>query len=336
MKKSGLGLWVVVVIFAILASLSGIAIRYLWDVAGQIDAELARPVRYGGQVYPGEMLLQGAPWLWGEGWDSETPPVEHTVFSSGTEGNQALLAGDVDVNVGSDSKSCALFAASDEIVIIGTLQRGDRYSTIVRLDSGYEDWADLKGQTVGTRLGTGAEQVLLRYFDSRNDLSWDDYEWVNVDVGDMGALLEAGQIEAFTAWEPTPAIAEANSIGRVLMSYGDVALVPVSVHTTQAYLDANHDKLVALMQAHQRKVDLIESNPEGAAQLAANAAKARGVEVLPAAFEAMFRRIDFSLEFDVDALLALQNTCAFLVDQGKIEAEPEIRWTAEITDEALR
>ena len=48
----------------------------------------------------------------------------------------------------------------------------------------------------------------------------------------MIAALDNEQIEAFTAWEPTPAIAEAMGIGRMLRTYGDIALVPASIHTT--------------------------------------------------------------------------------------------------------
>lgn len=287
------------------------------------------PLKYGGQVYPGEMLLLGAPELWGD------LDVWHTIFSSGTEGNQALLSGDVDVNVGSDSKTCALFAASDEIVIIGTIQRGDRYSTIVKQDAPYEDWADLKGKVVGTRLGTGAEQVLRRYFDGRDDLDWDDFAWVNVKVEDMAALLAAGQIEAFTAWEPTPAIAEARGVGRVFMSYGDIALVPVSIHTTRGYLEDHRPELVEFLRAHARKVAMIEADPARAAEIAAGAASERGSEVPAAAFEAMFRRIDFSLEFDDAALAALEDTSAFLVAAGKIESEPEFAYDRSLVEEAL-
>ena len=119
-------------------------------------------IKYGGQYYPGEFLLKGHTAF----WQDQDLSVEHILFSSGTEGNQALISGDVDINAGSDSKTVALFNAMPErAVIIATIQRGDRYSTIVRVDSPYQTWEDLKGKTVGTRLGTGAEQVLLRYFD---------------------------------------------------------------------------------------------------------------------------------------------------------------------------
>ncbi len=300
---------------------------------GGAFAQDLETIDYGGQYYPGEFLLAGLPQI----WDTYGLDVEHILFSSGTEGNLALISGSIDINVGSDSKSVALFAAiPDDTVILATIQRGDRYSTIVPVDSAYESWYDLVGKTVGTRLGTGAEQVLLRYFDSIDDLSWDDFNWVNIGVEDMSAALANGSIEAFTAWEPTPAIAESQGIGRVLRSYGDIALVPVCIHTTVAYAEAHHAEIVRFLAAHLDKVALIESAPRLAAELAAQAASAQGTEVSAEAFLTIFRRVDFSLQFDEDALASLEDTAAFLYENDKVDFIPEFRWDNSFLEEAIQ
>jgi sulfonate transport system substrate-binding protein len=294
------------------------------------DAEL-ETIRYGGQYYPGEFLLKGYPQLW-ETYDVD---VEHILFSSGTENNLALIAGNIDVNCGSDSKTVSLFASlPDDVVILATIQRGNRYSTIVRVDSPYESWYDLKGKTVGTRLGTGAEQVLLRYFEQTEDLDWDDFNWVNLGVEDMTAALENGSIEAFTAWEPTPAIAEAQGVGRSIRSYGDIALVPVSIHTTLAYAETHRAELVRFLAAHLDKVDLIQSDPARAAELAAEAASAQGSDVSADAFLRIFERVDFAMEFDENVLASIQDTAQFLFDQGKIDVIPTFRWDGSFLEEA--
>jgi len=290
-------------------------------------------IRYGGQYYPEEFLLKGYP----EFWKEYGLNIEHILFSSGTEGNQALIAGEVDVNVGSDSKTVSLFTAiPDRALIIATIQRGDRYSTIVRADSSYQTWYDLKGKTVGTRLGTGAEQVLLRYFDQTDDLSWDDFEWVDLKIEDMIAALENGSIEAFTAWEPTPAIAESQGVGRVLRSYGDIALVPVSVHTTVEFAENHRQEIVRFLAAHIDKVDMINSDPDRAAELAAKAASEQGIDVSADAFKRIFERVDFSLEFDSGALASIEDTAAFLYEKEKIDTIPEFRWDGSFLEEAKR
>ncbi len=288
-------------------------------------------IRYGGQYYPEEFLLQGYPELWTE----QDLVVEHILFSSGTENNQALIAGEIDINVGADSKTVALFnAISEEALIIATSQRGDRYSTIVRGDSDFQSWDDLRGHTVGVRLGTGAEQVLLRYFEGQPDLAWEDFDWVNLGVEDMIAALQSGSIDAFTAWEPTPAIAEAQGVGRVLLSYGDIAIVPVSIHTTRAFAESHRGALVGFLAAHIAKVEMIENDPQLAAELAVEAAAAQGVEVSADAFLRIFERVDFSLEFDGQALRALEDTAQFLYDQDRIDAIPDFSWDNSFLEEA--
>jgi ABC-type nitrate/sulfonate/bicarbonate transport system substrate-binding protein len=294
------------------------------------QTEALEPIRYAGQYYPEEFLLKAYP----EFWQAYGITVEHILFSSGTENNQALISGQADINVGSDSKTVALFnAIPDQALVIGIVQRGDRYSTMVRPDSPYQSWEDLKGKTVATRLGTGAEQVLRRYFE-REGLNWDDFDWVDINVEDMPAALDGKTIEAFTAWEPTPAIAEAQGIGRVLLSYGDVALVPVCIHTTVDYASTHHEEIVRFLAAHLDKVAMIQDDPQRAAELAAQAASAQGVEVSPAAFLKVFQRIDFSMDIDEDILAAIQDTAQFLYDQGQISAIPQIRWDMSFLEEA--
>lgn len=303
----------------------------LFSLMGVTAADELETIHYGGQYYPGEFLLKGYPAL----WETYGIDVDHILFSSGTENNLALIAGSSDVNVGSDSKTVALFGAiPDDAVILATIQRGDRYSTIVPVDSAYETWHDLKGMTVGTRLGTGAEQVLLRYFDQTEDLAWDDFNWVNLGVEDMTAALENGSIAAFTAWEPTPAIAESQGVGRSIRSYGDIALVPVSIHTTLDYLATHRTELVRFLAAHLDKVDLIESDPQQAATLAAEAASAQGSAVSADAFLRIFERVDFSMEFDETVLASIESTAQFLFDQGKIDVVPTFRWDGTLLEEA--
>jgi ABC-type nitrate/sulfonate/bicarbonate transport system substrate-binding protein len=287
-------------------------------------------IRYGGQYYPGEFLLQG-----NDFWDEYNIDVEHTLFSSGTENNQALISGDVDINCGSDSKTVSLFnSLPDDAVILCTIQQGNRYSTMVKTGSTYQTWMDLVGQTVATRLGTGAEQVLRRYFDQNESLSWDDFTWVNLNVEDMASALDAGTIEAFTAWEPTPGIAEAQGIGRVLRSYGDIALVPVCLHTTLDYAKEYRDEIVKFLAAHLDKEELIKNDPEQAADLAAQAAADTGIEVTSDAFLTMFNRIDFTLELNSEILAAINDTAQFLFDQEKIDSIPTLRWDDSFLKEA--
>ncbi len=298
---------------------------------------LARPkpgelplIRYGGQYYPGEFLLYGKP----EFWSNYEINVDHTIFSSGGENNEAMIAGIVDVNCGADTRTISLFnAIPDKALIIGTVQRGNRYTTIVRKDSHYESWEDLKGKKVATRFGTGAEGVLRKYYGMEGYI-WEDFEYVNLKVEEMIASLERGLIEAFTAWEPTPAIAEAKGIGRVLRTYGDVALVPASIHTTKEFASKNEDSLIRFLAAHLDKADLIKNNPKEASKIASSAATKKGIEVSHEAFEKVFNRINFQIEFGEEVIDAIYGTAEFMLGAGKIPKIPEFAWDTSFVEKA--
>jgi NitT/TauT family transport system substrate-binding protein len=295
------------------------------------DGELT-VLRYGGQLYPEEYLLKGKDF-----WSAYGLTVEHTLFSSGGENNQALISGAIDVNIGSDSKSVGLFnAMGDEIVIIAASQRGDRYSTMVSADSDITSWYDMVGQKVGVRLGTGAEQVIRRYFEEAGDLKWEDFEWININVEDMGAALADGSIVSFTAWEPTPAIAQATSGAKVMQSYGDVALTPVVIHTTVEYAKTHRAELVAFLRGHIDKLNLIKNDVDEAARIAAEAASAQGAEVSPEVFKTIFERVDFSLVVDADVVAALEDTAQFLKNTGEVDTIPVFLVDTSFLEEALK
>ena len=287
-------------------------------------------IKYGGQLYPGEFLLKGKDF-----WSAYGLSVEHTLFSSGSENNQALISGAIDVNVGSDSKSVALFnSMGDKVVIIAACQRGDRYSTMISEGSPITSWYDMVGEKVGIRLGTGAEQVVRRYFDEVGDLKWEDFEWINLKVEDMAAALADGSVVSFTAWEPTPAIAQATTNAQVMMSYGDIALAPVLMHTTVEFAQSHREELVAFLEGHLDKVALINSDVDEAARIASEAASAQGSEVSPEVFKTIFERVNFSLEVDDDVIAALDNTAQFLKDAEVIDKLPEFSVDTSFLEEA--
>lgn len=298
---------------------------------GPVLAGEGDKIRYGGQYYPEEFVLQGAPQL----WEEYGLKVDHILFSSGAENNQALISGNCDINCGADSKTVELFnVMGDRVIIIGTVQRGNRYSTVVKNDSVYKSWGDLKGKIVATRFGTGAEQVLRRYFDLEDDLEWEDFRWVNMKIEDMPAALQAGSIEAFTAWEPTCAIAEAQGVGRLIRTYGDVSSVPVFLHTTAKFAQENRNEVVKFLAVHLDKFEIIKNTPNRAAELAAKAAEAKGYEVSVEVFTRIFERIDFSLDIDPEVIAAARDTAQFLYKEKKINSVPQLVYDTSFLKEA--
>jgi sulfonate transport system substrate-binding protein len=279
-------------------------------------------VRYGGQYYPGEWLLVGRP----EFWTERGLQVEHTMFSSAGEANEALIAGTIDVVVGADTRAVSMFnAIPDQALIIGVVHQGKKIFTLVAPDSPYQSWDDLKGKKVATRFGTGAEGAMEKFW-ARDGYARTDFELINMKIEELIPALEAGQIDAFTAWEPTPAIAESKGIGRVLRSYEDVSLVPSLLYTTRAFAEAHPAELAAFLAAHMDKQDMIEREPTKAAEIAATAASSKGVEVPADAFDRVYRRMSFEVAYDQAVIDTLEETARFMVEKGKLEAAPTLAW----------
>jgi ABC-type nitrate/sulfonate/bicarbonate transport system substrate-binding protein len=279
-------------------------------------------LRYGGQYYPAEWLLQGNTDLWAK----RGLEVEHTMFASAGEANEALIAGNIDVVCGADTRAVSMFnAIPDQALIIGVVHKGKKIFTMVGVGSTFQSWDDLKGKKVATKFGTGAEGAMAKFW-ARDGYERTDFELINMGLGEMTPALENGQIDAFTAWEPTPAIAEAKGVGRVLRSYEDISLVPSLIYTTKAYAEAHPAELAAFLAAHMDKQDLIESDPAGAAGLAATAASAKGVDVPAGAFETVYGRMTFEVAYDQAVIDTVEGTAAFMVEKGKIEAAPTLAW----------
>jgi ABC-type nitrate/sulfonate/bicarbonate transport system substrate-binding protein len=150
----------------------------------------------------------------------------------------------------------------------------------------------------------------------------------------MIAAIQSHSIEAFTAWEPTCAIAEAQGVGRILRTYGDISLVPVSLHTTRKYAQNHRSQIVKFLSVHLEKAKLIKMYPERAAQIAAKAASDQGYNVSAKAFEKVFRRIDFSIELNSNIISDIKNTAKFLYDIKKINKVPNIYYDNSYLNEA--
>ncbi len=280
-------------------------------------------IRYGGQYYAGEFLLYG---LGPQFWYKYGIFVSHYIFPSAGPANDALIAGSIDINCGADTRTVTLFTAiPDQALIIGTVERGNRYSTVVSVNSTYQDWKDLKGKKIGIKLGTGAESVLRKYFDQQG-IKWEDYQWVNMEVTDMVAYLQQGKIDAFHAWEFTPSIAEAKGVGRVIRTYGDVALTPACIHTTKKFVQENREAVVRFLAAQMEKADLIKNNPDEAARIAHEAAAQIGVDVPVEAFKRSFQRADYRIDFNQTIIDAIIETAEFLKNQKKIQEIPTFAW----------
>ena len=277
-----------------------------------------QPLHYGGQLYADELLLQGL-----NVWAVHGNQVEHVLYKNPDDLITAFQNGIADVALFSDIQAAQIFSTmGEDALIIAVTESGNRVSTIVRADSEITSWADLSGKKVALRSGSGAELALKRYFTLNNNLDWDAIEWVNLPVEDMPTALAGGTVDAITATEPIPAMAQAGGGMRVLQSYGDCYPAPLVLVTTRSYAQQNSQRLIAFLQGQLDKVALIQSDSALAARTASAQAAVYGLDVPAAAYHIVFKRINFDMTLDDKLLSALENTSAEMVKAGVLEEKP--------------
>ena len=288
-------------------------------------------LHYGGQLYADELLLQGL-----DVWEPYGDNVEHVLFKNPDDLVTAFQSGVVDVALFSDIQTAQVFAAmGDDALIIAATQSGDRVNTIVRRDSGIESWADLAGKKVALRSGSGAELALKRYFSLNDSLDWDAVEWFNLPVEDMPSALREGTVDAFTATEPIPAMAQAAGGMQVLQSYGDCCPAPLLLVTTRKYAQRNSERLTAFLQGQVDKAALIQADAALAARTASAQAAVYGLDIPAAAYHIVFKRVNFLLSLDDTLLTALENTAADLVSAGILDEEPTFQVDMQYLESAM-
>jgi NMT1-like family protein len=127
--------------------------------------------------------------------------IRYYSFFKGADVNYFMKRGDLDAGLGGDMP--ALTACADFGVVVGSLA-DQSYSSIVA--SEHMLLRELKGKRIGYAWGSNAHYMLLQAL-SAVELSEKDVRLVPLDVNQMAAALNQGEIDAFSAWEPISAIA---------------------------------------------------------------------------------------------------------------------------------
>lgn len=122
-------------------------------------------------------------------------------FASGSEINAAVTNGEIELAVAGDMPAISI-ASSGKGTIVALAK--ENYSVIVAGQP--MQLSDLKGRRIGFAPASSAHYVLLSALEFAG-LKEEDVVPVPMEVSQMANALVHGEIDAFAAWEPTPAIA---------------------------------------------------------------------------------------------------------------------------------
>jgi NitT/TauT family transport system substrate-binding protein len=198
--------------------------------------------------------------------------VEITVFNSGTEAGEALLAGSIDATYIGPGPATNLFMQSQGAVAVVSGAVSGGAGMVVRKGSGIEAPQDLAGKRVAVPDIGNTQDIALRTWLEENGLKAEDeggeVRVVPVDNPELPQLFRAKQLDA--AWEPEPYPSLLIEQGLADPFLDEATLWPdgrfVTTHllVSTAYLEAHSTVVSRLVEANVEALRFMQDSPDEA------------------------------------------------------------------------
>ncbi|MFY1615758.1 aliphatic sulfonate ABC transporter substrate-binding protein [Micromonospora sp. WMMD736] len=189
------------------------------------------------------------------------PDVEWSLFESGPALTEALKAGSIDI--GQVGEAPPVFAAAGKIPfsIIGTsapIPQGE--AVLVKADSGYRSFADLKGRTVALNKGSNVHWLLVRLLEA-NKMTLRDINVKYLKPAEGRPAFDSGQVDAWVIWDPYFALAEQPGV-RVLADATGLASNREYVLAAPDTVTTRTDDVRTFLQKYREVTDWGIANPQ--------------------------------------------------------------------------
>lgn len=192
---------------------------------------------------------------------------EYQPFEDGNSSVDAVLTGDADVSGTTEFGGLSRWARGGEIYVLGYGSRATESMGIVVTDA-IQEPADLEGKTVGFVEASGGHYLFARYAE-HHGLDADSIETTNIQAPESIAVLERGDVDAISIWEPwvSSAVEEVPGTHRLAWAGDDnVYADQVYYYVSQRFIDdpaLAADFLRGVIEAEE----WIAENPDEAAEL---------------------------------------------------------------------
>ncbi len=194
------------------------------------------------------------------------------VYSAGSSNALNFLQG-ASVDFGSTAGSAALLsrANGNPIKVVYIYEQPEWTALVVAKDSPAKSITDLRGKKIAAQKGTDPYFFLLQTLHQAG-MTQADIQYVNLPHGDGRTALERGQVDAWSGLDPHMAASELQAGSRLIYRNKDF--------NTYGFLNEREDFLKKYPETTKRLIALYEKakqwiieNPDGAAQVLADAAQ---------------------------------------------------------------
>ncbi|MBT3877426.1 MAG: ABC transporter substrate-binding protein [Candidatus Scalindua sp.] len=215
-------------------------------------------------------------------------------FLKGNDINFFIHKGDIDVGICGDMPTITA-AATMDVTVSSIVQQGfcsvvARRSMLMR---------ELRGKKIGYALGSNAHYALLRALAS-GGLNESLVHMIPMDVNEMPEALLTGEVAAFSAWEPTPAI--------TLMKYPESTIIHRYISSgfmyfTRAFSENQPELIRHILAAEVRALRWMKSDRQNLL-LASEWAIQAGEDLTNHKFELSVKQNAFLAENDILGLIS--------------------------------
>ncbi|MDR3230477.1 MAG: aliphatic sulfonate ABC transporter substrate-binding protein [Synergistaceae bacterium] len=256
-----------------------------------------------------------------EEFEADGVTVELRTFASGPPIIEAFAAGELDFGQVGNQPAIQAVANGIGIGIIGAYMSSDgsHLGLVARNDSGIKSLSDIRGKKIGYTVGSESHQILLKFIRSVN-LTEDDAQLINLQIGDINTSLVSGAIDGGVAWEPyLTGILNNGTTHLVTNAVGFNSSSSVIIGK-KAFLEQYPELTTRLLKVLDRSVKWSDKNRTESIQ---RLSKRTGVA--ESAYEASFKSLNFELYLDKNRVDALADTEKFLFDRGTIRKDFDLR-----------
>ena len=313
----------------ILFSTAMILIFIISMVIQQATAQEAPKVRLSYRDVPGTTIFYK-----GKMYEKYGVKVEPRLLTTGPESMQAIVSGDVDVaEMGITPTATVLTKSKDLIVVSVAAWGGGLYRVMVKKDSPYKTFEDLKGKRIATAIGSGCYSAFLLYIKQKG---WIEKDFQLLNSGDQEAIagMEQGSVDAIMYWEPIVSILEYKGIAREIENFAKVVKNPAFLVANKNFAEKYPITMVKILAAWTDACDLLTNNLPAAAEIIAKSWAERG-QILP---NEVIVKANSKINFEPDLkdflVEELKENWRTLTKAGKLKG-PEPDWDKVIVTKYL-
>jgi ABC-type nitrate/sulfonate/bicarbonate transport system substrate-binding protein len=261
-------------------------------------------------------------------WKKHGVEVQTVQQAAAVNVRDAIVSGSLDVGFAGLSNFIVAVAAGAPMVTVGVaVDQCAASAVVVRKDSPYKKFSDLKGKRIGSEFATVTHGSFVSGMLPKNQMTPKDVQVINVRFGDMISSLLSGSVDGVTAVEPFLSQAESAGTIRILTDFCPYAPVPVVIATGQKTLKDKKAGLQKFMAALSEAAQFFADHPDDAARIYGDELRAKGFDLPAPVVAQIVKRLNISamrIRLSPEMVKYAQEEAGRMKASGQIDTVPDM------------